>query len=82
MNFRIFEDNWIKYYKRTFLISLFIVSLLCIFDQTQNEPFFFFSKIDSFFMLFISATVIFFYSIAGGLLSIIYLILISLITKK
>ena len=82
MNFRIFEDNWIKYYKRTFLISLLIVSLLCIFDQTQNEPFFFFSKIDSFFMFFISATVIFFYSIAGGLLSIIYLILISLISKK
>ena len=51
-------------------------------NQTQNEPFFFFSKIDSFFMFFISATVIFFYSIAGGLLSIIYLILISLISKK
>ena len=82
MNFKIFEDNWIKYYKRTFLISLFIVSLICIFDQTQNEPFFFFSKIDSIYMFFISATVIFFYSVAGGLLSIIYLILISLISKK
>ena len=82
MNFRIFEDNWIKYYKRTFLISLFIVSLLCVFDQTQNEPFFFFSKIDSFFMFFITTTVIFFYSVAGGLLSIIYLILVSLIGKK
>ena len=82
MNFRIFEDNWIKYYKRTFLIALFIVSLLCIFDQTQNEPFFFFSKIDSLYMFFISVTVIFFYSVAGGLLSIIYLILVSLISKK
>ena len=35
-----------------------------IFDQTQNEPFFFFSKIDSIYMFFISATVIFFYSVA------------------
>ena len=82
MNFKIFEDNWIKYYKRTFLLSFFIVSLLCIFDQTQNEPFFFFSKIDSFYMFFISITVIFFYSVAGGLLSIIYLTIISLLSKK
>ena len=81
MNFKIFGDNWSKYYKRGFLVSFFIISFLCVVDQILSTPMFF-SKITSLSIFMFTITTIFFGSIFCGLLSLIYLLVISLVSKK
>ena len=46
MNFRIFGDNWSKYYKRGFLVAFFVLTFMCVVDQTLNTPIFF-SKVNN-----------------------------------
>ncbi|MDC2979719.1 hypothetical protein OAY11_02815 [Pelagibacteraceae bacterium] len=81
MNFKIFGDNWSKYYKRGFLVSFFIISFLCVVDQILSTPMFF-SKITSLSIFMFTITTIFFGSIFCGLLSLIYLLVISLVSRK
>ena len=81
MNFRIFADNWSKYYKRGFLIAFFVLTFICVVDQTLNTPFFF-SKINDTTVFIFTVSTIFFASVFSGLLSLIYLFIISLIIKK
>ena len=81
MNFQIFGDNWSKYYKRGFLVSFFIISFLCVVDQILSTPMFF-SKITSLSIFMFTITTIFFGSIFCGLLSLIYLLVISLVSRK
>ena len=81
MNFRIFGENWSKYYKRGFLLSFFIITFLCIVDQTLNTPVFF-SKIQNLSVLIFTVSTIFFASIFCGLLSLIYLLIISFLNKN
>ena len=81
MNFKIFGDNWSKYYKRGFLVSFFIISFLCVVDQILSTPMFF-SKITSLSVFMFTITTIFFGSIFCGLLSLIYLLVISLVSRK
>jgi len=81
MNFKIFGDNWSKYYKRSFLVSFFIISFLCAVDQILSAPMFF-SKISSLSIFMFTITTIFFGSIFCGLLSLIYLLAISLVSRK
>ena len=81
MNFKIFGDNWSKYYKRGFLVSFFIISFLCVVDQILSTPMFF-SKITSLSIFMFTITTIFFGSIFCGLLSLIYLLVISFVSRK
>ena len=81
MNFRIFGDNWSKYYKRGFLVAFFVLTFMCVVDQTLNTPMFF-SKINDITILIFTVSTIFFAAVFSGLLSLIYLFIISLIIKK
>ena len=81
MNLRLFGDNWSKYYKRGFLIAFFVLTFICVVDQTLNTPFFF-SKINDTTVFIFTVSTIFFASVFSGLLSLIYLFIISLIVKK
>ena len=78
MNIKLIKEKWIKYYKRGFLTGLIVLSFICLIDQLLQNPFFF-NKIDSTnFLLTISF--VFFGSVFCGILSFIFLILLSFIT--
>ena len=78
MNIKIIKDKWIKFYKRGFITGLMVLSFICLIDQVLQTPFFF-NKINSEnFMLTISF--IFFGSVFCGLISFIFLIVLSFIT--
>ena len=81
MNFRIFGDNWSKYYKRGFLVAFFVLTFMCVVDQALNTPIFF-SKVNNLSILIFTISTIFFAAIFCGLLSLIYLLIISLLSKK
>ena len=81
MNFRIFGDNWSKYYKRGFLVAFFVLTFMCVVDQTLNSPIFF-SKINDTTVFIFTVSTIFFASVFCGLLSLIYLFIISFLNKK
>ena len=78
MNIKIIKDKWIKFYKRGFITGLMVLSFICLIDQVLQNPFFF-NKINSEnFMLTISF--ILFGSVFCGLISFIFLIVLSFIT--
>ena len=78
MNIKIIKDKWIKFYKRGFITGLMVLSFICLIDQVLQNPFFF-NKINSEnFMLTISF--ILFGSVFCGLISFVFLILLSFIT--
>ncbi len=78
MNIKLIKEKWIKFYKRGFLTGLIVLSFICLIDQLLQNPFFF-NKIDSTnFLLTISF--VFFGSVFCGILSFIFLILLSFIT--
>ena len=78
MNIKIIKDKWIKFYKRGFITGVMVLSFICLIDQVLQNPFFF-NKINSEnFMLTISF--ILFGSVFCGLISFIFLIVLSFIT--
>ena len=78
MNIKLIKEKWIKFYKRGFITGLMVLSLICLIDQILQSPFFF-NKIDSTnFLLTISFVL--FGSVFCGILSFIFLILLSFIT--
>ena len=78
MNIKLIKEKWIKFYKRGFLTGLIVLSFICLIDQILQNPFFF-NKINSTnFLLTISF--VFFGSVFCGILSFIFLILLSFIT--
>ena len=78
MNIKLIKEKWIKFYKRGFLTGLIVLSFICLIDQLLQNPFFF-NKVDSAnFLLTISF--VFFGSVFCGILSFIFLILLSFIT--
>ena len=78
MNIQLIKEKWIKFYKRGFLTGLIVLSFICLIDQLLQNPFFF-NKVDSAnFLLTISF--VFFGSVFCGILSFIFLILLSIIT--
>ena len=78
MNIKLIKEKWIKFYKRGFLTGLIVLSFICLIDQLLQNPFFF-NKIDSTnFLLTISFVL--FGSVFCGILSFIFLILLSFIT--
>ena len=81
MNFRLFGDKWTQYYKRGFLLSFFIISFMCVIDQILNTPLFF-SKISNLSIFLFTISTIFFASVFCGLLGMVYLLFVSLVSKK
>ena len=78
MNIKLIKQKWIKFYKKGFLTGLIVLSFICLIDQLLQNPFFF-NKIDSTnFLLTISFVL--FGSVFCGILSFIFLILLSFIT--
>ena len=78
MNIKIIKEKWIKFYKRGFITGLMVLSFVCLIDQVLQTPFFF-NKINSEnFMLTISF--ILFGSVFCGLISFVFLIVLSFIT--
>ena len=78
MNIKLIKEKWIKFYKRGFLTGLIVLSFICLIDQLLQNPFFF-NKIDSTNLL-LTLSFVFFGSVFCGILSFIFLILLSFIT--
>ena len=81
MNFKLFGDKWTQYYKIGFLVSFFIISFMCVVDQTLNTPLFF-SKINNLTVFLFTVSTIFFASVFCGLLGMVYLLFVSIVSKK
>ena len=78
MNIKLIKEKWIKFYKRGFITGLMVLSLICLIDQILQSPFFF-NKIDNANFL-LTLSFVFFGSVFCGILSFIFLILLSFIT--
>jgi len=78
MNIKLIKEKWIKFYKRGFITGLMILSFLCLIDQSLQTPFFFNKLNSSNFMLTLSF--ILFGSVFCGIISFVFLILLSFLT--
>ena len=78
MNITLIKNKWIKFYKRGFITGLMVLAFLCFIDQILQNPFFF-NKINGN-NIMLTLSFIFFGSVFCGIISFIFLILISLIT--
>ena len=78
MNIKLIKEKWIKFYKRGFITGLMVLSFICLIDQVLQTPFFF-NKINSD-NLMLSLSFIFFGSVFCGIISFIFLIVLSIIT--
>ena len=79
MNTKIIKDKWMRFYKKGFLTGLFVLSFMCLIDQTLQSPLIF-MKIDSLQIIFFSLSVIFFGSVFCAIVSLFLLLLLSLFT--
>jgi len=78
MNIKLIKEKWIKFYKRGFITGLMVLCFLCLIDQTLQTPFFF-NKLDSGNFL-LTLSFILFGSVFCGMISFIFLILLSILT--
>jgi len=78
MNIKLIKEKWIKFYKRGFVTGLMVLCFLCLIDQTLQTPFFF-NKLDSENFL-LTLSFILFGSVFCGIISFIFLILLSILT--
>ena len=78
MNITLIKDKWIKFYKRGFITGLMVLAFICFIDQILQNPFFF-NKITSD-NIMLTVSFIFFGSVFCGIISFLFLIVISIIT--
>ncbi len=78
MNIKLIKEKWIKFYKRGFMTGLMVLCFLCLIDQTLQTPFFF-NKLDSS-NIMLTLSFILFGSVFCGIISFIFLIIISIVT--
>jgi len=78
MNIKLIKEKWIKFYKKGFITGLMVLCFLCLIDQTLQTPFFF-NKLDSGNFL-LTLSFILFGSVFCGMISFIFLILLSILT--
>ena len=78
MNIKLIKEKWIKFYKRGFITGLMVLGFLCLIDQTLQTPFFF-NKLDSS-NIMLTLSFILFGSVFCGIISFIFLIIISIVT--
>ncbi len=81
MNIKLLKNSWMKYYKRGFFTGIIVLCFLCFVDQTLQNPFFF-NKINSFDVLILTLSFIFFGAIFCGIISLFILLIMSLMTKN
>ena len=78
MNTKLIKEKWMRFYKRGFITGLLVMSFVCIIDQILEFPFFF-NQINGDNIL-ITLSFIFFASVFCGIISLLFLIILSLIT--
>ena len=78
MNIKLIKDKWIKFYKRGFITGLIVLSFICFIDQVLQNPFFF-NKLNSD-NIMLTLSFILFGSVFCGMISFIFLVIISIIT--
>ena len=78
MNITLIKDKWIKFYKRGFITGLMVLAFICFIDQILQSPFFF-NKLNSD-NIMLTFSFIFFGSVFCGIISFLFLIVISIIT--
>jgi len=78
MNIKLIKEKWVKFYKRGFITGLMVLCFLCLIDQTLQTPFFF-NKLDSS-NIMLTLSFILFGSVFCGIISFIFLIIISIVT--
>ena len=81
MHINLFKANWRKFYKRAFITTFIITSILTMIDQSLSNPIFAIKIIS--FKSFIDALLqIFYFSVGSGLLAIITLMALALLRDK
>ena len=78
INTKLLQNGWKKYYKKGFFTGIIFITFICLIDQILLNPFFF-SKINSS-NIFLTLSFIFFGSVFCGILSLIFLFLLSFIS--
>jgi|TARA_B110001452_G_scaffold79648_1_gene65134 hypothetical protein len=81
MNINLFRANWRKFYKRAFVTTFIITSLLTMIDQGLSSPLFA-NKIISMKSFLDALLQIFYFSVGSGLLAIITLMALALLRNK
>ena len=79
MNIKLIKEKWRRFYKRGFVTGIFVISFICIIDQTLQSPFFF-NKIENINIFLYTISFVFFGSIFSGLISLFILVFLSFIT--
>tara|TARA_B100000700_G_scaffold316364_1_gene405781 strand:+ start:349 stop:600 length:252 start_codon:yes stop_codon:yes gene_type:complete len=79
MNIKLIKEKWRRFYKRGFVTGIFVISFICIIDQTLQSPFFF-NKIENINIFLYTISFVFFGSIFSGLISLFILFFLSFIT--
>ena len=79
MNIKLIKEKWRRFYKRGFITGIFVISFICIIDQTLQSPFFF-NKIENINIFLYTISFVFFGSIFSGLISLFILFFLSFIT--
>ena len=78
LNIKLIKEKWITFYKRGFVTGLMVLSFICLIDQILQTPFFF-NKLNGENYL-LTFSFIFFGSVFCGIISFIFLILLSVLT--
>ena len=81
MNISYFKKSWIRFYKRGFASGFFIMTFILVIDQFLANPLFF-NKITSLDVFLFIVSTIFFGSVFCGILSMIFLALLTIATKE
>ena len=81
MNIDFFKRSWMKFYKRGFTTGFLVLTFMLVIDQFLQNPLFF-SKITSIRVFIYIVSTIFFAAVFCGLLAVIFLGLVTIVTKK
>ena len=81
MNIEIFKRSWMKFYKRGFITGFLVLTFMLVIDQFLQNPLFF-SKITSIRVFIYIVSTIFFAAVFCGLLAVIFLGVVTIVTKK
>ena len=81
MNIDFFKRSWMKFYKRGFTTGFLVLTFMLVIDQFLQNPLFF-SKITSIRVFIYIVSTIFFAAVFCGLLAVIFLGVVTIVTKK
>ena len=81
MNIEFFKRSWMKFYKRGCITGFLVLTFMLVIDQFLQNPLFF-SKITSIRVFIYIVSTIFFAAVFCGLLAVIFLGVVTIVTKK